>query len=150
MLPFQKIVCPTDFSEPACKAIKAAGEMAEKFSAELILLHVVGPVPVLETPTGLAGFDVAAYQQELSDSAKASLKSRLEKHVPESVNVTSMVVHGEAAHEIVRVSNEEGADLIVLSTHGESGWRHRIFGSVPDKVIRLAECPVLMIHMVKS
>ena len=150
MLPFQKIVCPTDFSEPACKAIKAAGEMAEKLSAELILLHVVGPVPVLETPTGLAGFDVAAYQQELSDSAKASLKNRVEKHVPESVNVRSMVVHGEAAHEIVRVSNEEGADLIVLSTHGESGWRHRIFGSVPDKVIRLAECPVLMIHMVKS
>jgi len=149
MLPFQKIVCPTDFSEPACKAIKAAGEMAEKFSAELILLHVVGPVPVLETPTGLAGFDVAAYQQELSDSAKASLQNRVEKHVPESVNVRSVVVHGEAAHEIVRVANEEGADLIVLSTHGESGWRHRIFGSVPDKVIRIAECPVLMIHMQK-
>jgi nucleotide-binding universal stress UspA family protein len=149
MLPFQKIVCPTDFSEPACKAIKAAGEMAEKFSAELILLHVVGPVPVLETPTGLAGFDVAAYQQELSDSAKASLKSRLEKHVPESVSTRSIVVHGEAAHEIVRVANEEGADLIVLSTHGESGWRHRIFGAVPDKVVRLAECPVLMIHMAK-
>ena len=149
MLPFKKIVCPTDFSEPACKAIKAAGEMAEKFSAELILLHVVGPVPVLETPTGLAGFDVAAYQQELSDSAKASLQNRVEKHVSESVNVRSMVVHGEAAHEIVRVANEEGADLIVLSTHGESGWRHRIFGSVPDKVIRLAECPVLMIHMSK-
>ena len=149
MLPFKRIVCPTDFSEPACKAIKTAGELAEQFSAELILLHVVGPVPVLETPTGLAGFDVAAYQQELSDSAKASLQNRVEKHVSESVNVRSMVVHGEAAHEIVRVSNEEGADLIVLSTHGESGWRHRIFGSVPDKVIRLAECPVLMIHMAK-
>jgi len=149
MLPFKRIVCPTDFSEPACKAIKAAGEMAEAFSAELILLHVVGPVPVLETPTGLAGFDVAAYQQELSDSAKASLQSRLEKYVSDSVNARIVVVHGEAAHEIVRVSNEEGADLIMLSTHGETGWRHRIFGSVPDKVIRLAQCPVLMIHMTK-
>ncbi|MCK5826943.1 universal stress protein, partial [Candidatus Bipolaricaulota bacterium] len=125
MLPFKKIVCPTDFSEPACKAIKAAGEMAETFSAELILLHVVGPVPVLETPTGLAGFDVAAYQQELSDSAKVSLQNRVEKHIPESVSVRSVVVHGEAAHEIVRVANEEGADLIMLSTHGETGWRHR-------------------------
>jgi len=147
MLPFKKIVCPTDFSEPACKAIKAAGEMAETFSAELILLHVVGPVPVLETPTGLAGFDVAAYQQELSDSAKASLQNRVEKHVPESVNVRSVVVHGEAAHEIARVAKEEGADLIVLSTHGETGWRHRIFGSVPEKVIRYAQCPVLAIHL---
>ena len=150
MLPFKKIVCPTDFSEPACKAIKAAGELAEKFAAELILMHVVGPVPVLETPTGLAGFDVAAYQQELSASAASSLQMRLEKHVPSSVVARTVVVHGEAAHEIVRVANEEGADLIVVSTHGESGWRHRIFGSVAEKVIRNADCPVLAIHLGKK
>jgi universal stress protein A len=150
MLPFKKIICPTDFSEPACKAIKAAGEMAEKFSAELILLHVVGPVPVLETPTGLAGFDVAAYQQELSASAESSLQMRLEKHIPSSVVARTLVVHGEAAHEVVRVANEEGADLIVVSTHGESGWRHRIFGSVTEKVIRHAQCPVLTIHLDKK
>ncbi len=147
MLPFKKILCPTDFSEPACRAIKAAGELAEKFSSELILMHVVGPVPVLETPTGLAGFDVAAYQQELSNSAESSLQLRREEHIPESVQARILVVHGEAAHEIVRVANEEGVDLIVVSTHGESGWRHRIFGSVFEKVIRIAECPVLTIHM---
>ncbi|MFC2095557.1 universal stress protein [Candidatus Bipolaricaulota bacterium] len=147
MLPFKKILCPTDFSEPACKAIKAAGELAEKFSSELILLHVVGPVPVLETPTGLAGFDVAAYQNELTDSAKASLQSRLDKHIPESVNARTIVVHGDAAHEIARVAKEEGVDLIVVATHGESGWRHRIFGSVPEKVIRHAQCPILTIHL---
>lgn len=150
MLPFRKILCPTDFSEPACKAIKAAGELADKFSSELILIHVVGPVPVLETPTGLAGFDVVAYQRELSDSAESSLQARLEMHIPESVSARTLVVHGEAAHEIVRVANEEGVDLIVVSTHGESGWRHRIFGSVFEKVIRMAECPVLTIHLAKS
>lgn len=147
MLPFKKILCPTDFSEPACKAIKAAGELAEKFSSELILIHVVGPVPVLETPTGLAGFDVAAYQQELTASAEASLQQRLEKHIPESVSARSLVVHGEAAHEIARVANEEGADLIVVSTHGESGWRHRIFGSVPEKIVRMVNCSVLTVHL---
>ena len=146
MLPFKKILCPTDFSEPACKAIKAAGEMAEKFSSELILIHVVGPVPVLETPTGLAGFDVAAYQQELSDSAESSLQLRLEEHIPESVNARSLVVHGEAAHEIVRVAKEEGVDLIIVSTHGATGWRERIFGAVSEKVLRHAECPVLTVH----
>ncbi len=147
MLPFKKILCPTDFSEPACRAIRAAGELAERFSSELILMHVVGPVPVMESPTGLAGFDVAAYQQELSDSAESSLRLRLEKHIPESVNARALVVHGEAAHEISRVANEEDVDLIVLSTHGESGWRHRIFGSVTEKVIRRAQCPVLTIHL---
>jgi len=147
MLPFKKIVCPTDFSESACKAIKTAGELAELFSAELILIHVVGPVPVLETPTGLAGFDVAAYQTELTNSAKMSLQVRREKFVPETINVRTVVSHGEAAHEIVRVASEEGADLIVVSTHGATGWRHRIFGSVFDKIIRLAECPVLTVHI---
>lgn len=150
MLPFKKILCPTDFSEPACRAIRAAGELAEKFSSELILMHVVGPVPVLETPTGLAGFDVAAYQKELSNSAESSLQLRLEEHIPKSVSSRALVIHGEAAHEIVRVANEEGVDLIVLSTHGESGWRHRIFGSVFEKVIRMAECPVLTIHLAKG
>ena len=147
MLPFKRILCPTDFSEPACKAIKAAGELAETFSAELILMHVVGAIPALDTPTGMAGFDVTAYQRELFDSAESSLQVRIETHVPDSVSARSTVVHGEAAHEIIRVANEEEVDLIVLSTHGETGWRHRIFGSVPEKVIRHAECPVLTIHL---
>ena len=146
-MPFKRILCPTDFSEPACKAIKAGGELAESFSAELILMHAVGAIPALDTPTGMVGFDVSAYQKELSDSAERSLQERVEKHVPEPVNARTMVVHGEAAHEIVRVANEENSDLIVLSTHGESGWRHRIFGTVTEKVIRLAHCPVLTIHL---
>ena len=146
MLPFKRILCPTDFSEPACKAIVTAGEMAQTFDAELILMHVVGAIPVLDTPAGVAGFDVSAYQRELTDSAERSLQERLER-VPEGVNARTLVVHGEAAHEIVRVANEEGADLIVLSTHGETGWRHRIFGSVTEKVIRHAECPVMTVHI---
>jgi universal stress protein A len=147
MLPFKRILCPTDFSEPACKAIKAAGELAETNSAELILMHVVGAIPALDSPTGMVGFDVAAYQKEQTDSAEKSLQERLEKHIPEGVNARTLVVHGEAAHEINRVAKDEEVDLIVLSTHGETGWRHRIFGSVPGKVIRHAECPVLTVHL---
>jgi universal stress protein A len=146
MLPFKRILCPTDFSEPACRAIRAAGEMAETFSAELILVHVVGAIPALDTPTGMVGFDVAAYQKELTDSAEKSLQERLEEHIPEGVNARALVVHGEAAHEIVRTANEEGVDLIVVSTHGATGWRERIFGSVTEKVVRHAECPVLTVH----
>lgn len=147
MLPFHRILCPTDFSEPACKAIRVAGEIAAHFSSELLLLHVVGPVPVLETPTGLAGFDIAAYQRELASSAQASLQTRIEQHIPLSVNARALVAHGEPSHEINRVAKEEQADLIVLATHGETGWRHRIFGSVTEKVIRMADCPVLTVHI---
>jgi len=146
MLPFKRILCPTDFSEPACKAIKAAGEVAEANTAELILLHVVGAIPALDSPTGMVGFDVAAYQKELTESAERSLEERIEKHIPEGVSTRALVVHGDAPHEIVRVANEEGVDLIVMSTHGATGWRERIFGSVTDKVVRHAECPVLTVH----
>jgi universal stress protein A len=146
MLPFKRILCPTDFSEPACRAIRVAGELAEAFSAELILLHVVGAIPALDTPTGMVGFDVSAYQKELTDSAEKSLQERLDKHIPEGVTARALVVHGEAAHEIVRTANEEDVDLIVVSTHGATGWRERIFGSVTEKVVRHAECPVLTVH----
>ena len=147
MLPFKRILCPTDFSEPACSAIKAAAEMAKSFSAELILMHVVGAIPALDTPAGVTGFDVSAYQRELTGSAERSLESRLEKHVPDTVDSRALVVHGDAAHEIVRVAKEENVDLIVLATHGATGWKHRIFGSVPGKVIKHAACPVLTIHL---
>ena len=146
MLPFKRILCPTDFSEPACKAIVAAGEMAEAFESELILMHVVGAIPVLDSPTGMSGFDIASYQNELTQSAEQSLQSRLKSKVPEEVNSRTLVTHGEAAHEIIRVAAEEGVDLIVLSTHGSTGWRHRIFGSVTDKVIKMAECPIFVVH----
>ena len=147
MLPFKRILCPTDFSEPACKAIVAAGEMAEAFESELILMHVVGAIPVLDSPTGMSGFDIASYQNELTQSAENSLQSRLKSKVPADVKSRTVVTHGEAAHEIVRVAEEEGVDLIVLSTHGSTGWRHRIFGSVTDKVIKMAGCPIFVVHI---
>jgi universal stress protein A len=146
MLPFKRIICPTDFSEPACKAIRAAGELAEKFSAELILIHVVGAIPALDAPTGMVGFDVSAYQKELTESAEKSLQERVEKHIPKAVAARTLVVHGDPPHEIVRAANEEKCDLIVMSTHGATGWRERIFGSVTEKVVRFADCPVLTVH----
>ncbi|MFC2077852.1 universal stress protein [Candidatus Bipolaricaulota bacterium] len=144
MLPFKKILCPTDFSEPACTGIVAAGEMAKRFSAELILMHAVGAIPALDTPAGISSFDVAAYQRELTDSAERYLEERQAK-VPEGVPVRTLVTHGEAGHEIVRVAEEEGVDLIVMATHGATGWRHRIFGTVAEKVVRTAHCSVLTV-----
>ena len=144
MLPFKRILCPTDFSEPGCVGIKAAAEVASRFGAELILMHVVGAIPALDTPTGISSFDVAAYQRELTDSAENYLEER-KAEVPESVPTRTLVTHGEAGHEIVRVAKEEGVDLIVMATHGTTGWRHLIFGTVAEKVVRTAHCSVLTV-----
>ncbi len=146
MLPFKKILCPTDFSEPACRAITAAGEVAEHFKAELILIHVVGVIPVLESPTGAPGFDIATYQAELMKSAQRSLDERRALRIPASVPTRTMVTLGDAAHEIARVAEEEGVDLIVVASHGTSGRRLRLFGSVAEKVVRIARCSVLTIR----
>ena len=140
MLPFKKILCPTDFSEPACRAIVAAGEIAEHFKAELILVHVVGLIPVLESPGGAPGFDIATYQAELMKSAQRSLDERRALRVPASVPTRTMVTLGDAAHELARIAEDEGVDLIVVASHGKSGRRLRLFGSVAEKVVRVAHC----------
>jgi universal stress protein A len=142
MLPFKRILCPTDFSEPGCAGVKAAAEVASRFGAELILMHVVGAIPALDTPAGISTFDVAAYQRELTSSAESYLKQR-QAEIPEGIPTRVLVTHGEAGHEIVRVAEEEGVDLIVMATHGSTGWRHRIFGTVTEKVVRTAHCSVL-------
>jgi nucleotide-binding universal stress UspA family protein len=144
-LPVKKIVCPTDFSEPACRALKAAAEIAEAAKAELLLVHVVAPIPALDSPSGAPAFDLAGYQDELVRSAKAALEERRRKRVPESVRSRAIVSIGDAAHEVTRIALEEGADLIVIATHGRTGWHLRLFGSVAEKVVRLARCAVLTV-----
>jgi nucleotide-binding universal stress UspA family protein len=145
LLPFKRILCPTDFSEPACKAIIAAAEIAQASGAELILLHVVAPIPALDTASGAPAFDLASYQDELVRSARLALEERRRRRVPDSVCSRALVTIGDPAHEVTRIAEEEGADLIVIATHGRTGWHVRIFGSVAEKVVRLARCPVLTV-----
>jgi len=145
LLPVKRILCPTDFSEPACKALNAAAEIAAAAKAELILVHVVAPIPALDTPSGAPAFDLAGYQEELVRSARLALDERRRRRVPDSVRSRGIVTIGDAAHEVTRIAEEEGVDLIVIATHGRTGWRERLFGSVAGKVVRLAHCPVLTI-----
>ena len=148
MLPLQRILCPTDFSEPAGQALKAAIELAQHFSAVLLLVHVVPPVPVpyqpLVSPTPV--FDVSSYLQELTDASKTTLQNYADSHVPQEVQTTLEVAAGDPAYEILKLAQELEADLIVIATHGYGGWRRFLFGSVAEKVVRQAACPVLVVH----
>ena len=146
MIPFKKILCPIDFSEPSYEALKAANELALHFSAELCLIHVVSLVPILPASPDPAAFNVPLYQEELEASSKKSLQEAVEKRISKGLHAYQIVVEGDAAYQIVRIAQEENAELIVMATHGQTGWRRLIFGSVAAKVIRLATCPVLTIH----
>jgi universal stress protein A len=153
MLPFKKVLCPTDFSQHSYEALKVANELALKFGARLYLLHVIAPVPIITatgTPMtagiGPSEFNVPFYQQELKTSAVRKLRELVKRRIPKKLKVQSIVVHGNAADEIVRTAKKEKIGLIVIATHGETGFRHFIFGSVAEKVVRLAPCPVLTIR----
>jgi universal stress protein A len=146
MLPFKKILWPTDFSEPSFEALDAAKELALRFSAELTIVHVVSSLPVVPTPPGPTSFNVSLYEEALLDSAKASMEDIIAKRIPDGISVRSAVTTGLVADEIVQEAEKQRIDLIVIATHGETGWRRLVFGSVAEKVVRTAPCPVLVIH----
>lgn len=147
MLPFKKILCPTDFSEPSYEALKVANELALHFSSEILVVHVVAPVPLVPAaPTVPVAFNVVEYQQEMERSSRKLLEDLVKKRIPERMSARTMVVTGEPASQIVKIADEEKVDLIVIATHGQTGWRRFVFGSVTEKVVRLASPPVLTIR----
>lgn len=147
MLPFKKILCPIDFSEPSYEALKRANEIAVHFSAELYIVHIVPIAPVIPgSATVPATFNIPMYQQELEVSSKAMMVDIIDRWVSKEVPAQPIVVAGDAPHHIVRIAEEEEIDLIVMSTHGQTGWRRFVFGSVADKTVKMASCPVLLIR----
>ncbi len=150
MLPIKKILCPTDFSEPSYEALKVANELAQHFSADLLLVHVINPIPIVSTPTGPMSFNVSSYQKELEDSAKKSLQDIINQMVAKELKVIPIVAYGIAADEIVSIAEEQNVDLIVIATHGRTGFRHLISGSVTEKVVRISHHPVLTIRAPKT
>jgi universal stress protein A len=162
---FKHMLVPTDFSEPAKHALSYAVEEALLHGAKVTLLHVqpldaqtdvyyVAGAPA----SGMeAGFDVVAggrlgatpvYEPTLvrHDYSEEAL-TRLRDLVPEAYRDTWDVVIGigRPADTIVRLARERHADLIVMATHGRTGLEHMVLGSVAEKVVRLAPCPVLTV-----
>jgi nucleotide-binding universal stress UspA family protein len=145
MLPVKKIISPTDFSDPSYAGVKAADELAAYFSAEMILVHVVPPAQPFP-PTRLQGnFEVLEYSEQLVAASRVSLDQVAKKMIAVETPLLTLILEGEPADEIVNLASSETADLIVIASHGWTGWHRFIFGSVAEKVVRFAPCPVLTI-----
>lgn len=142
MLPIKSILCPTDFSEPSYEALGAACELAEHFGSDLTILHVVAPIPKVASNIGPSAFNINTYQFELEKDAKKQLAKAVIERVPENLKVHQLVTHGNAADKILQTVK---ADLIVIASHGRTGWRDIFFGSVAEKVVRLSPVPVLTV-----
>jgi nucleotide-binding universal stress UspA family protein len=150
MMNFKKILCSTDFSEPSYAGLDAACDLARSYSGQLILVHVVEPIPTAAVPIGdHSGFNVAVHQRVLKENAEQSIREVVEERVPRGLPVKTVIAEGDPANQIVRVAAAEKVDLIVIATHGRTGWRHVVYGSVAERVVRLAEPAVLSIRSPK-
>jgi nucleotide-binding universal stress UspA family protein len=146
MLPIKRILCSTDFSEPSLAALKTACELAQHFDAELKVLHAIAFTPPLPSDLIVAAPTYYSSEAERRSAAEQQMDDLIRQFVPDDVRVVPEVKVGYAAEEIIGTAAADNADLIVVGTHGETGWRHLAFGSVAEKVVRLAQRPVLTVH----
>ena len=163
---FKHLLVPTDFSEPANTALRYAIEEAVLHHAKVTLLHVLpsdtrtdvhyvtgAPVPgppgdVDPVAGGRLGGSALLSQPEVvrrdrSEEALTQLRDLVANAFQGPWEVA--VAMGHPADAIIRVAQERSADLIVMSTHGRTGLQHALLGSVAEKVVRLAPCPVLTV-----
>jgi nucleotide-binding universal stress UspA family protein len=139
-------MCTTDFSEAAEQGIKAADELARHFGADLYLVHVVAPLPTIPGASAPTGFHIPSVLKEIKDAALKSLEQLIKREISMKVRIEPVVLAGDPATEIARKAEELATDLIVIATHGQSGWKKLVSGSVTEKVVRIAPCPVLAVH----
>lgn len=138
------IIVPFDFSEYAEKAFLWAQSLAERWGARLLLLHVV---PQPSYPTNVLGvhFNVMDFEASLWSEAEARLTEFVSRAATTAVPIDIRVVKGEPFADICRVAEEERADLIVMGSQGRTGLSHVLLGSVAERVVRYAPCPVLVV-----
>lgn len=145
MFPMKKILCPTDFSEGSSEAISLASELALQTRAEIYLVNVIPVQPALPTDPNFV-FKVPEYERALHSEAEQHLQELAQTLHAQGIQTCTFIGHGDAANEIVRIAEREQVDLIVIATFGRTGWRRFAFGSVTEKVVRLASCPVLTVR----
>lgn len=142
MITLKRILVPTDFSEHSDSAMRYGAELAAKFGAELHLLHAIETAPMMY---GEGAWFPPENEAELEAAAVKQLDD-LHIEAAESLTVTRKSVHGHPFVETVRYARDNDIDLIVMGTHGRGPVAHMLLGSVAEKVVRKAPCPVLTVR----
>ncbi len=143
---FDTILVPTDFSDDAGKALETAVELGKQLGGKVVLVHA----PPTEVPVAYPGFAAGAivpenYFSEVRAEAENHVKRVASEASGKGVDVTAQIVTGPASMAIVAFAEEVGADLIVMGTRGLTGIKHVLLGSVAERVVRTAPCPVLTV-----
>ena len=142
----KKILVATDFSEHALLALRYGVELARQFSAELLICHVV-PYPDLisELPPTAEAYIPSNLHEMHVRIAEEQGQKLITEHC-QGVNTSFHYRSGSPFVEIVRLAKDENADLLIVGTHGRGAVAHMLLGSVAERVVRKAPCPVLTIR----
>ncbi|HTM45045.1 MAG TPA: universal stress protein [Polyangiaceae bacterium] len=145
MAPFKKILVPVDFSPSSAAALSAAVDFAKRYDAALTVVHVYQPVD-FGLPEGFVSYTPVQLSELLAALNKQLDKAKADAVAAGAPQVDGKLLQGVIASEIVGCAKEGKYDLIVISTHGRTGVGHLLMGSVAEKVVRHATCPVLTLR----
>jgi nucleotide-binding universal stress UspA family protein len=146
MFDLHRILVPTDFSKFSQHALMYAAAFAEKFGAELYLLHVVQDLALFIPDMVTVSPPLAPSVDQLTAAAGTAFDRLLKENPLPGITVHREVRQGTPFYEIIRYAREIDVDLIIMGTHGHSGLAHVLLGSVSEKVVRKAPCPVLTVR----
>lgn len=138
MFSLQTVLVPIDFSPSALAGLRHAVEFVRPQGGSVLLLHVVNQaVSGISEAEAIGGRVLARFEDRLE-----KLANRLRA---EELTVEAHVLIGSVEDEILSMANRRGVDLIVIGTHGHSGWGHHLLGSTAERIVRRADCPVLIV-----
>jgi len=145
MIEIQRILCPIDFSEYSRHAVDHAVALARQYESTITALHVFPTVPVMAYAPGMPGFDPIVLTPTLRDQLLVDLKGFIDTESTPGVPMEPVIREGDPVSEILSQATDMNADLLVMGTHGRSGFERLLLGSVTEKILRKASCPVLTV-----
>src|SRR5271154_203357 len=139
------IIAPVDFSDFSRNAIDVAADLSSRLGVELLLVYVVPAIADL--PGGVSIFKEGEYDQNLHEASAKKLSDLAASIAARNIKVrTELGTANDVGMELVRIADSEQAGMIVIATHGMTGWRRNSLGSVAKKVVEEADCPVLVLR----
>ena len=139
------ILVPTDFSGLSCEAFSWATLLAREFKTKIVIVHVISNRDA-EEMTAQPGNPWEKVLEREDHAMVDSFRRCLQADIDQTVEVQTLVKVGPADEKIIEAAQEKAADLIVMATHGRTGLFHALMGSVAEKVVRQAPCPVLTLR----
>ncbi len=142
----RRILYPTDFSEATKAAAHYACDLADQFGAELHVLHVLHDLTSMMPYTAVTLWAKPEHIAEIVDGAENILAEIPDAIWSKGKAIVRKVRVGNVADEITTYARQHAIDIIVIGTHGHTGLKHAVLGSIAEKVVRTADCPVLTIR----